>query len=146
MTASRRLLPLIALAAAALPLAACVPGQTMGGMPNRGQGYGQPGYGYGYQQPGYAQQACDTTIRVVNQSRGPVYSLYFSHSGHQNWGPDRLGQHQIPPGGSMAFQTQAPGPHDFRVVWPNGSATELRQVDVCRASQIVVTNRGLRAG
>jgi hypothetical protein len=37
------------------------------------------------------------------------------------------------------------GAYDFRVVWTNGRAAEIRQVNVCRASRITVTDRGLIA-
>lgn len=138
----KRLLSLLALGLACPALAACVPDQRTAGL---NTGYQQQGYGQhsGYPR-GYGQQACDTTIRVVNRSRGAVYSLFISHSSRQGWGQDRLGQNQIPPGGAMSFRPSAAGPTDFRVVFSNGSATELRQVDVCRASEITVTNRGLR--
>jgi len=138
----KRTLSLLALGLVSVSLAACVPDQRMAGL---NPGYQQPGYGQqsGYQQ-GFGQQACDTTIRVVNRSPGAVYSLYISHSSRQGWGQDRLGQNQIPPGGAMSFRPPAPGPTDFRVVFSNGSATELRRVDVCRASEITVTSRGLR--
>lgn len=140
----RRLMTLSALAVGSLTLAACVPVQMQqGAMPNTG--YGRP-----HAPPSYAEnrghrQACDTTIQVLNRSSSPVHSLHYSHSSRQNWGPDRLGQNQIPPGGAMTFRPQTTGQTDFRVVWRSGASNELRQVDICRVSQIIVTNRGLRA-
>ena len=46
--------------------------------------------------------------------------------------------HQCHPGG-------AGGNYDFRVVWANGDTAELRRVNICQASEIVATNRGLEA-
>jgi len=95
------------------------------------------------QQP--ARQTCDTTFRIVNNSGATVERLYFSHSSLGGWGNDQLGAEVLPPGRVKTYRASNTGNYDFRVVWTNGRATELRGVNVCRASQITVTNGGLIA-
>lgn len=90
--------------------------------------------------------ACDTSIRVSNQSSGVVQQLYFSHSSLNAWGQDQLGASVLPPGRFVNYRMNNPGNYDFRVVWSDGRSAELRRVNVCAASQVIVTNGGLRAG
>ena len=90
-------------------------------------------------------QACDTGFRVVNNSSGTVGQLFFSHSSRGDWGSDQLGTAVLPPGRFVNYRAANAGAYDFRVVWTNGRAAELHQVNVCRASQITVTDRGLIA-
>lgn len=90
-------------------------------------------------------QACDTSFRVVNQSSGTVAQLYFSHSSLSGWGTDQLGASVLPPGRFVSYRAANAGNYDFRVVWTNGRAAELMRVNICRASQITVTDRGLIA-
>jgi hypothetical protein len=98
----------------------------------------------------YVQQApvarsCDTSFRVVNNSTMTVERLFFSHATRGNWGADQLGQNVLPPGRSASYRAANTGAYDFRVVFANGRAAELRGVNVCAASTIIVTNGGLRA-
>lgn len=88
---------------------------------------------------------CDTSFTVVNNSSRPVYSLQYSHASRNDWGPDQLGQSMIPVGGVWRARAANTGLYDFRITWNSGGAAELRQVDVCRASRIYVTNRGMYA-
>lgn len=87
---------------------------------------------------------CDTSMRFVNNSSNTVFNLYYSHSSLSGWGPDRLGANVMRPGQSSSVRLANAGNYDFRVVWDNGRAAEVRQVNVCRAAQIIVTNAGLR--
>lgn len=89
--------------------------------------------------------ACDTRFQVVNNSSRPVYSLQYSHASRNDWGPDQLGQNMIPVNGVWNARAANAGLYDFRITWNGGGAAELRQIDICRASRIVVTNRGLYA-
>lgn len=89
--------------------------------------------------------ACDTRFRVVNQSGTTVMQLFFSHSGLANWGNDQLGSAVLQPGGVWNYRAANTGNYDFRVVFADGRASELRRVNICAASQITVTNRGLVA-
>ena len=70
-------------------------------------------------------QACNNVFNVVNHSSAVVHQLHFSHSSLGSWGDD--------------------GNYDFRIVWANGRAAEMPQVNVCAASRTIVTNAGLRA-
>ena len=100
-----------------------------------------------HQQAAPVQQrvSCNTAFRVINQSSGTVERLYFSHSSLGGWGTDQLGQNVLPPGRTTSFRAANTGYYDFRVVWQNGRSAELRQINVCAASNIYVTNRGLSA-
>jgi len=91
------------------------------------------------------RQACDTRFTVVNQSNVTVRELYFSSSRLASFGVDQLGQRVLQPGQSMNFVAANPGGYDFRVVWVNGRRADLMNVDVCVASRITVTNRGMVA-
>lgn len=99
----------------------------------------------------YVQQAapvarsCDTSFRVVNASAVTVERLYFSHASLGGWGNDQLGTSVLPPGRAANYRAANTGNYDFRVVWSNGRAAELRGVNICAASTITVTNSGLRA-
>ena len=124
-----RRLALGSLAAAALMLGACTPQQ--------------PQQVVVVQQP--VTQACDTSFVVVNNSSVTVERLYFSHSSLGAWGADQLGQSVLPPGRNVSYRAANAGNYDFRVVWTNGRAAEVRGVNICRASRITVTNGGLLA-
>jgi hypothetical protein len=89
--------------------------------------------------------ACNTAFRVVNQSGRTVERLYFSHSSLGAWGNDQLGRSVLAPGRQVTYRAANEGAYDFRVIWNNGQAAELRRINVCAASQITITNRGLIA-
>lgn len=88
---------------------------------------------------------CDTSFRIVNNSSRAVAQLFFSHSSINAWGNDQLGSAVLPPGRTMNYRAANPGAYDFRVVWAGGGTAELRRVNVCTATEITVTNAGLRA-
>ena len=91
------------------------------------------------------RRACDTSFTVVNQSGLTVRELYFSSSRLASFGADQLGQRVLQPGQSVNYVAANPGGYDFRVVWVNGRRADLMNIDVCAASRIVITNRGLVA-
>ncbi len=90
-------------------------------------------------------RACDTRFRVTNYSSQTVAQLFFSHSSQSNWGADQLGASVLPPGRHVNYAAANAGDYDFRVVWVSGRAAELRRVNICAASEISVTDAGLRA-
>jgi hypothetical protein len=90
-------------------------------------------------------QACNTAFRVANNSSGTVGQLFFSHSSRSGWGADQLGRSVLPPGRHVNYRAANTGAYDFRVVWTNGRRADLMGVNVCRASQITVTDRGIFA-
>jgi hypothetical protein len=91
------------------------------------------------------RRACDTRFTVVNRSNQTVRELYFSSSRLASFGTDQLGQRVLQPGQSVNYVASNPGGYDFRVVWMNGRRADLMNVDVCVASRITITNRGLVA-
>lgn len=91
------------------------------------------------------QAVCDTRFQVVNQSGLTVREFYFSHSSLSSFGVDQLGQSMLQPGQAMTFRANNPGNYDFRAVWVNGRRTDLMGINVCAASRITVTNRGMVA-
>ncbi len=90
-------------------------------------------------------RGCDSRFQVVNRSSLTVTQLFFSHASRNSWGVDQLGQRVLPPGRAWTYRASNAGAYDFRVIYANGRAAELRRVDVCRASRIVVTNSGMFA-
>lgn len=74
-----------------------------------------------------------------------VMQLFFSHSNLSSWGVDQLGANVLPPRRVATYRANNAGNYDFRIVWSNGRAAELRRVNICAASQIVVTNSGMFA-
>lgn len=92
-----------------------------------------------------APVACDTRFQVVNNSSRTVLTLQYSHASRNDWGVDQLGQNVLAPRRVWNARAANAGLYDFRVTWVGGGAAELRRVDICRASQIVVTNSGLYA-
>lgn len=98
----------------------------------------------GVSQPVHAG-GCDSRFQVVNRSSGVVERLYFSSSNNNEWGADQLGQNVLGRGRMATYRASYAGNYDFKVVWSNGESAELRQVNVCRASRITVTNNGLSA-
>ena len=128
----RRLLPAILALMGAAAVSACAPQTVYVPTP-----VGVPQVPVG---PG-----CDTRFQVVNNSSRPIYSLQYSHASRNDWGPDQLGQSMIPVGGVWNAQAANAGLYDFRITWNGGGAAELRRVDICRASRIVVYNNGIRA-
>jgi len=94
---------------------------------------------------GAVVQNCDTSFAFVNRSSNTVGQLFFGSSARTVWDSDMLGSNVLPPGRQMNFRARNTGNYDFRVVWANGRVAELRGVNICRASQIIVTDGGLRA-
>lgn len=128
----RRLLPAAIALLGAAAVSACAPQTVYVPQPT-------------YVAPGPVMAACDTRFQVVNNSSRPVYSLQYSHASRNDWGPDQLGQSMIPVGGVWNARAANAGAYDFRITWNGGGAAELRNIDICRASRIFVTNRGMYA-
>lgn len=93
--------------------------------------------------PAHAQ--CDTRFDFHNRSSRTVMEFYFDSSRNPNWTRDELGSGVMRPGEARRFQTAYTGLYDFRVVFDNGRAVELRQIDICTTSRVTVTDQGLRA-
>lgn len=81
-----------------------------------------------------AQAQCDTRFDFHNRSGRTVMELYFDRTANPNWTRDELGTGVLPAGQSRRFTTAHPGLYDFRVVFDNGRAVELRRIDICSTS------------
>ncbi|MEI6158650.1 MAG: hypothetical protein WCP77_02355 [Roseococcus sp.] len=89
-------------------------------------------------------QRCDTNIRVTNESSTTVTGIYYNPSSNRSWGTNRLGTAELFPRQSVRFRLGNEVPYDFRIVWVSTANAELRNTDICRISEVVVTNQGLR--
>ncbi|MFT8243589.1 hypothetical protein [Roseomonas sp. BN140053] len=94
---------------------------------------------------GQGPTGCDTSFRVSNASGATIREFYFSHASLGGWGSDQLGRDVLSPGESRGYRAANTGLYDFRTVWTDGSAAEIRQVDICRASQITAYRGRLTA-
>lgn len=94
--------------------------------------------------PAQAQQ-CDTRFEFVNRSSRTVMEFYFDASSNPNWTRDELGTGVMAPNERKNFRAARTGLYDFKAVWDNGRSAELRQIDICRASRVTLTDGGLTA-
>ncbi|MFC7738546.1 hypothetical protein ACFQX4_22670 [Roseomonas sp. GCM10028921] len=92
---------------------------------------------------GSASAQCDRRFTLRNVSGAQVNEFYFGSSRNPSWGPDRLGENVLPSGRTQDFRTAQGDLQDFKVVWENSQAAELRQVDICSTNEIVATRNGL---
>lgn len=94
--------------------------------------------------PAFAQ--CDTRFTLRNNSSTQVNEFYFGPSSNSNWGRDRLGENVLPAGRQMTFTPGGNGgAYDFKIVWANGETAEVMRVNICEASEIIATRRGIEA-
>lgn len=93
---------------------------------------------------GGAQEAApaaqdNPSFNLVNQSGRVIEQFYASPSSQQGWGPDRLGNDVVQPGGR--FPVSLPlgeCRYDLRVVWRGGDAQERRNLNACELNDYVV--------
>lgn len=93
-----------------------------------------------------ARGGCEAELRLVNASTRTVDRVFLARLSQEGWGKDRLGQEVLRPGRSAQYRGTAPGMQDLRVIWADGRAAELRQVDPCATGTVRVEEHGLRAG
>ena len=93
---------------------------------------------------GAIAQQCDTRFQIVNQTDQAVREIYIDASSNPQWTVDRLGAEVLQPG--MVFNVTGADPilQDIKVVMMNGAEDELRQVDLCHISRVLVTSNGLK--
>lgn len=89
-------------------------------------------------------QRCDTNIRVTNESSSTVTGIFYNPTGNRSWGTNRLGTNELYPRQSIRFRLGNEVPYDFRILWVTTATAELRNTDICRINEVVVTNNGLR--
>ena len=89
---------------------------------------------------------CDGVLRVANAAPQTVEQLFVSAAGPRGWGPDRLAPGTLPPGGQHAARTSDGRVQSVRVVFVDGSAVEIRDLDVCATPRLTIGAGGLQAG
>ena len=79
------------------------------------------------------------SFNLVNQSGRVIEQFYASPSSQQGWGPDRLGNDVVQPGGRFPVSLPAGEcQYDLRVVWRGGDAQERRNLNTCEMNDYVV--------
>jgi hypothetical protein len=94
---------------------------------------------------GVPAPSCDTRFQLVNNSSRTILTFQYSHASLSSWGVDQLGANVLAPGQVFNARAANAGAYDFRITWVNGGAAELRNINICVASRIYVTNRGMYA-
>lgn len=96
-------------------------------------------------QPGPQQRGSDAglagnpSFHLINHSRETVMEVYVSLSTEQEWGPDRLGNDVVVPGGHFAIRLpEGPCVYDVRFVFEDGRADERRRVNLCDITNLIV--------
>jgi hypothetical protein len=85
------------------------------------------------------EQQRNPSFYLVNQSGKVIEQFYASPSSQQGWGPDRLGDDLVQPGGRFAVSLPAGEcQYDLRVVWQGGDAQERRNLNTCEMNDYVV--------
>jgi hypothetical protein len=82
-------------------------------------------------------------MQVANAATRPVEQLYYGGPGA--WGEDLLGGIEMAPGQSRAVVLPGVVGPVLRAVWTDGRAVELRGLDPCRNSQIVLADGIIRS-
>jgi hypothetical protein len=79
------------------------------------------------------------SFNLLNQSGRVIEQFYASPSSQQGWGPDRLGNDVVQPGGRFPVSLPAGDcQYDLRVVWRGGDAQERRNLNTCEMNDYVV--------
>jgi hypothetical protein len=81
---------------------------------------------------------------VTNAAPQAVEQLYASRAGGVDWGRDRLDAAGVPAGATRGFAV-TPGRNSLRIVFSNGRAAEIANVDVCGTPRVTVTEQGIVA-
>jgi hypothetical protein len=87
---------------------------------------------------------------LANASGQAIEQVYLAREGVARegiggWGDDLLPDHDLPPGGSLAFRFPAEGRYGLRAVWVNGRAAEMQGVEACRTSRVTVRDGSMQA-
>ena len=91
-----------------------------------------------------AGQDCNATFVFINQSSTAVTRLLAVSTAPNNRESDLLSGNVVAPGRQTNLRVDTIGNHNVRAVWANGRSVDLRSTNVCRASQITLTNSGMR--
>lgn len=86
-----------------------------------------------------ASDSSNQNFRLNNRSDDVITHVYVSSVSDNNWGPDVLGTQVIPAGqyATITFPRQETECNwDIRVTINNDSNTEMRNVNLCRTSEV----------
>ncbi len=83
----------------------------------------------------------DVVLR--NASALAIEQAYGGAGAPGAWGVDLLGPTELPPGASRTLRLPA-GAKAVRLVWVNGRAAEIADLDVCAISSLTLTDTTLR--
>lgn len=90
-------------------------------------------------------QQCDTRFNFHNRSSSTVVEFYFDRSSRPDFTRDELGAGVLPPGQSQRFTAAHPELYDFRAVLQGGRHIDLYRVDICRITDVTLTDAGMTA-
>jgi hypothetical protein len=91
-----------------------------------------------------AGQDCNATFVFSNQSSTAVTRLVAVNTAPNSVESDLLRGNVITPGRQANLRAETVGNHHVRAFWANGRSVDLRSTNICRASQITLTNSGMR--
>lgn len=91
-----------------------------------------------------AQGQPNASFNLVNQSPSAIEEVYATSAGVANWGRDRLGGNQIPPGRSRPIRLPANGTciYDVKVVYAGGRAEQKHAINTCNVDQVAFGTGG----
>ena len=90
-------------------------------------------------------QSCDTRFNFHNRSSTTVVEFYFDRSSRPDFTRDELGAGTLPAGQTKSFAASYSGLYDFRAVLQNGRRVDLFRVDICRVTDVTLTDAGMTA-
>lgn len=94
---------------------------------------------------GQASAQSQQDFRLINRTGQQINELYVSPSANDRWGRDILGDEVMPSGTSRNItfpRTTEACLFDLKVVYADGEAGEVREVNLCEVSNVTVTWNG----
>ena len=85
------------------------------------------------------------TARLANASSQPIEQFYLAPMGAPGWGPDQLAPATLAPGASLPVRFTGAGRFGLRVVWTDGRAIEMHDIEACRISRVTVSDGAMQA-
>ena len=98
--------------------------------------------------PAAAQaQNCDHVVAIHNTTNTPIYYVYITNVGVDNWGSDWLDEDEsIAPGATTRFNMDdrsGARRFDVKITYKNRVSHEIRNVDSCAVTHIDANANGL---
>lgn len=86
-------------------------------------------------------------LTMENDSGHPIYEVYFSPSGSNSWGSDRLGSTRVfHDGDSFTLSGISPNKYDLKFVFRSGVACEVYRVGIYEDEDVDLTAESLLRG